>query len=58
MKAKIEIEMNGPAFSATPATELALILRALAERIESYGDTARMLSDSNGKSVGEFKIIP
>lgn len=48
--------MDNAAFTDSPASELARILRDLARRIEDFGDTERRLMDTNGNHVGDFKI--
>lgn len=55
MNAKIKILMDNAAFEDQPATELARILRNLAEKIES-GTCACTLYDLNGNSVGRFEV--
>lgn len=55
MKATITIQMDNAAFADEPATELARILRNLAERIEE-GSTESRLRDINGNHVGQFTI--
>ncbi len=58
MHAKITVKMDNAAFEDTPATELARILRTLAEKIENEGPGICTLRDVNGNTVGEFKIYP
>lgn len=55
MKAKIEIVMDNAAFNDEPATELARILRELAEEIEN-GQGSCQLRDINGNAVGTFTV--
>jgi hypothetical protein len=57
MHATIKITMDNAAFEA-PNTELELagILRDLAEKVEA-GDRERNLRDTNGNTVGTFKIV-
>lgn len=55
MKATIQIQMDNAAFDDEPATELARILRKLAEKIEQGSDREN-LRDHNGNRVGEFLI--
>ena len=54
MKARIQITMNNAAFDE-PATELARILRELADDVEQ-GQDAKNLRDVNGNKVGSFEI--
>ena len=54
MNAKIQITMNNAAFDE-PATELARILRELADDVEQ-GQGAKNLRDINGNKVGSFEI--
>lgn len=35
--------------------ETARILRRLADRIEIYGETANVIVDANGNTIGQFK---
>ena len=56
MKATIQIQMDNAAFTDAPASELARILRELAERIENDGQDECPLRDFNGNKVGQFKI--
>jgi hypothetical protein len=69
MRFTLQLDMSGSAFdhytgsdSGRDATEVALILRALSERIncldvltEQNGGTLR---DSNGNSVGSWNVTP
>jgi len=56
MQALIEIQMDGTAFRQAPASELGRILRLLAQRIETEGPDTATLHDSDGKSVGSFRL--
>ena len=53
---KLFIETDNAAFADQPATELARILRALAEKIETDPARFHVLRDSNGNKVGECQI--
>lgn len=55
MEAKINITMDNAAFRDEPATELARILRRLAEAVED-GSSDQDLLDYNGNTVGRFRI--
>ncbi len=55
MIAQLKITLTTPAFCPNPASELARILRDLAERIE-HGNTSVELTDADGAKVGEFSI--
>ncbi len=57
MKAKIEIEMSNAAFEEAPASELARILRELANRVEGDGDELGLIRDINGNTVGKFEVV-
>lgn len=66
MKLKIEIKMDNAAFDPYAGTEVARILRKLADKIDGdpvngvglgYGLTANLL-DSNGKPCGKAKVTP
>ena len=63
MRADISIQMDNEAFTnqgepslIAAGAELARILRDLAKHIEA-GDTGRGCMDSNGNTVGRFKIV-
>lgn len=56
MHATIKIQMDNAAFSEGPATELARILRQLADDVEQGGSERETLRDYNGNKVGEFNI--
>lgn len=53
---KLFIETDNAAFADEPATELARILRRLAERIERDPASYIVLRDVNGNRVGECQI--
>ena len=53
---KLFIETDNAAFADQPATELARILRALADRIERDPESYIPLRDINGNKVGECRI--
>lgn len=53
---KLFIETENAAFNDAPATELARILRKLADRIEYSPDPYISLRDINGNKVGECQI--
>jgi hypothetical protein len=58
MKATISIVMDGAAFDGyddVGALELAEILKDLAKHV-AYGERERVLCDSYGNRVGQFKI--
>lgn len=59
MKLKIEINMDNAAFSPTSGTEVARILRKLADRIEGEdctpGDVTPCI-DLNGNKVGKAQV--
>lgn len=56
MTAQITVKMDNAAFENAAATELARILRHLAEQVEA-GELAPInLRDSNGNRVGEFVV--
>jgi hypothetical protein len=57
MHAQIKIRMNNAAFEPPNAElELSGILRDLAKHVEA-GDRERTLQDTNGNTVGHFRII-
>jgi hypothetical protein len=51
-----EINSSNAAFTDDPHSELARILRELADKIER-GDDGGKLRDVNGNSVGEYGVI-
>lgn len=53
---KLFIETGNAAFDDQPATELARILRALAQKIEADPAPYIVLRDINGNKVGECTI--
>lgn len=53
---KLFIETGNAAFDDEPATELARILRGLADKIEADPLPYRALYDVNGNKVGECQI--
>ena len=55
MQAIITIQMDNAAFADEPATELARILRELADAVENGSEGKRLL-DINGNGVGQFYI--
>ena len=56
MRAVITVAMLSAPFDDAPASELARILRDLANQIEAYGPDTVVLRDRNGKHVGLFCI--
>ncbi len=56
MKAHITVTMENAAFEDAPASELARILRELANKIERNGPDACKLRDINGNTVGKFVV--
>lgn len=52
----ITIDTENDAFEDAPASEVARILRAAADRIEQEGDGDFPLMDINGNTVGAVKI--
>ena len=56
MQALIEIQMESDAFRQAPASELGRILRLLARRVETEGTDTAALRDSDGKTVGSFRL--
>ena len=56
MSLRLHIATENAAFSEGPATELARILRKLADRIEHDPAPYIVLRDSNGNRVGECQI--
>ena len=59
MKIKIEIDCDNAAFADGFASEVARILRRLAESVEGgYAPEAPLsLRDQNGHAVGYFRIV-
>lgn len=53
---KIHIETGNAAFADEPATEMARILRDLADQIEDFPAPYTVLFDVNGNAVGECEI--
>ena len=49
---KIDIETCGAAFDESPATEIARILRELADRFEHEGGPEGFIYDLNGNQTG------
>ena len=58
MRFTCEIDMDNAAFDDTPATELARILEAIAERARDDGQTEDRVHDYNGNTVGQWEIKP
>jgi hypothetical protein len=56
MSLRLHIATENAAFSESPASELARILRKLADRIESDPAPYIVLRDVNGNMVGECQI--
>lgn len=55
----LAIQTSGAAFEDEPATEVARILRELAERFEEYGHPQfRKLYDINGNACGTITVEP
>jgi hypothetical protein len=56
----LKIKCDNAAFDPEPGIELARILRTIADRVESEGTTELRgrAMDSNGNSVGEYKLTP
>ena len=61
MKATLQINMDNAAFGERPATELARILRSMAQDVDGhclqYAGDAAFAIDINGNSVGKLEII-
>jgi len=57
MQPLIEIQMESEAFRQAPASELGRILRLLARRVETEGTNTAALRDSDGNTVGSFRLI-
>ncbi|MDR9836814.1 MULTISPECIES: hypothetical protein [Herbaspirillum] len=59
MQASIKIDMGNAAFENSPSSEVARILRELADKVEdrgvSIGDGIK-LYDVNGNNVGQFEV--
>lgn len=51
-KIEISLNMRNAAFDDRPMSEVARILRELADKIENTGDADRTLYDVNGNKVG------
>lgn len=49
----LSVEMRGDALTEAPATELARMIREVADRIEG-GDLEGLMKDVNGNSYGLF----
>lgn len=62
MKCKIEISMNNDAFIGRPGSELARILREIADKAEEYDgaedfrEFTHVLHDANGNKVGGIEV--
>lgn len=56
MKLSLTIKGEGEAFATQPASELARILREVAQRIQEDGDSEGSLRDINGNRVGSFSV--
>lgn len=54
---QIRIETGNAAFDETPATEIARILRKLADDFETSGEPSPTLRDLNGNACGEVQIL-
>ena len=61
MKATLQIDMGNAAFGERPATELARILRNIAQDVDGhclqYVGDAVFAIDINGNSVGKLEIV-
>ena len=61
MKATLQINMYNAAFGERPATELARILRNMAQDVDEhclqYAGDAVFAIDINGNSVGKLEIV-
>ena len=61
MKATLQINMDNAAFGERPATELARILRNMAQDVDEhclqYAGDAVFAIDINGNSVGKLEIV-
>lgn len=55
-KFKLEIVTDNAAFEEGPATELARILRDLANRVEQDGEFDGVVRDINGNVVGKHSL--
>lgn len=57
----LDVQLSGAAFDDTPATELARILRRVAQRVEEgqlgAAREPQWVFDVNGNSCGHFKLI-
>lgn len=53
----IKIETGNAAFQDAPATEIARILRHIAEQFEREGDASPVIRDANGNFCGEVQIL-
>ena len=60
MKAKITLDLSGPGFQPHPVTELARILRKLANKLahEDLPNTCYLLHDAEGRTVGQIEVTP
>ncbi len=62
MKARIEIRMDNDAFVGRPGSELARILREIADQAEAYDgaedfrEFTHPLRDTNGNSIGGIEV--
>lgn len=52
----ITIETGNAAFEDAPASEIARILRGLADKLESNGTPPERLRDANGNTCGIVKV--
>ena len=52
---KLQFETDNSAFDDGAATEVARILRAIADRVED-GNFEGFATDNNGNSVGKFRL--
>lgn len=50
----LQFDTDNSAFDDQPATEIARILRAVAQRVEENGDGDGKIFDANGNMVGRF----
>ena len=61
MKATLQVHMGNAAFGERPATELARILRNMAQDVDEhclqYAGDAVFAIDINGNSVGKLEIV-
>ncbi len=54
---RINIETGNAAFEETPASEIARILRKLADDFENSGEPSHYIRDINGNVCGDIQIL-